>query len=202
MAEGLIRLKTKIKRIALILGYDIGNGHISRVRINRPSGIFVKELFGNKPLVGAEVGVYSGENSENLVQNINFSKFYAIDSWVPWEGSKRQLKEFKMAERLTRKRLSKYGKKCVIIKKKSDDAVKDILEKLDFVYIDGDHDYLPVKKDIELYYKLLKKGGVIAGHDINNGLQENGVAKAVSEFSIKNNLDLRVQAPDWWIVKK
>ena len=35
----------------------------------------------------------------------------------------------------------------------------------DFVYIDADHSYESVKKDIELYLPKLKKGGIIGGHD-------------------------------------
>lgn len=46
--------------------------------------------------------------------------------------------------------------------------VEDILKehKLDFLFIDGDHTYDGVKKDFEMYSKLVKKGGMIAFHDI------------------------------------
>lgn len=37
---------------------------------------------------------------------------------------------------------------------------------LDFLFIDGDHTYEGVKKDFELYAPLVRKGGVIAFHDI------------------------------------
>ncbi|HVO28645.1 MAG TPA: class I SAM-dependent methyltransferase [Candidatus Paceibacterota bacterium] len=37
---------------------------------------------------------------------------------------------------------------------------------LDFLFIDGDHTYEGVKKDFELYSPLVRKGGVIAFHDI------------------------------------
>lgn len=40
-------------------------------------------------------------------------------------------------------------------------------QKLDFIFIDGDHSYEGVKKDFEMYSPLLKKGGYIAFHDIN-----------------------------------
>jgi predicted O-methyltransferase YrrM len=39
-------------------------------------------------------------------------------------------------------------------------------EKLDFLFIDGDHRYEGVKKDYELYSQLVRKGGIIAFHDI------------------------------------
>ena len=38
--------------------------------------------------------------------------------------------------------------------------------KLDFLFIDGDHTYDGVKKDFEMYCKLVRKGGLIAFHDI------------------------------------
>lgn len=46
--------------------------------------------------------------------------------------------------------------------------VKKILnnEKLDFVFIDGDHRYEKVKKDFYIYKNFCKKGGIIAFHDI------------------------------------
>ena len=37
---------------------------------------------------------------------------------------------------------------------------------MDFLFIDGDHTYAGVKNDFEGYSKLVKKGGLIAFHDI------------------------------------
>ena len=45
--------------------------------------------------------------------------------------------------------------------------------KVDFLFIDGDHGYEGVKKDFEMYSKLLSKDGIIAFHDICNGPNEN-----------------------------
>jgi predicted O-methyltransferase YrrM len=39
-------------------------------------------------------------------------------------------------------------------------------QKIDFAFIDGDHTYEGVKSDFSLYSPLLKKGGIIALHDI------------------------------------
>jgi predicted O-methyltransferase YrrM len=38
--------------------------------------------------------------------------------------------------------------------------------KIDFLFIDGDHSYAGVKKDYELYSPFVRKGGVIAFHDV------------------------------------
>jgi len=53
-------------------------------------------------------------------------------------------------------------------KKETLERVKAILngEKMDFLFIDGDHTYEGVKKDFEMYGSLVRKGGVIAFHDI------------------------------------
>ena len=53
--------------------------------------------------------------------------------------------------------------------------VKKILEghQLDFLFIDGDHTYNGVKRDFEMYSRLVRKGGVIAFHDIVPGPPEN-----------------------------
>ena len=37
---------------------------------------------------------------------------------------------------------------------------------VDFLFIDGDHTYEGVRKDFEMYGKLVRKGGIIAFHDI------------------------------------
>ena len=48
--------------------------------------------------------------------------------------------------------------------------VKNILgnEKLDFLFIDGDHSHLGVKLDYHMYKEFVKPGGWIAFHDIKN----------------------------------
>ena len=40
------------------------------------------------------------------------------------------------------------------------------LSKIDFLFIDGDHSYRAVKRDFELYSPLVRKGGIVAFHDI------------------------------------
>jgi predicted O-methyltransferase YrrM len=48
------------------------------------------------------------------------------------------------------------------------DALKNILhgEKLDFLFIDGDHTYEGVKKDFEMYSGFVRSGGIFALHDV------------------------------------
>ena len=56
------------------------------------------------------------------------------------------------------------------------EMVKNFLDgkMVDFLFIDGDHTYKGVKKDFEMYSGLVKKGGIIAFHDIIECLPEVG----------------------------
>jgi len=50
---------------------------------------------------------------------------------------------------------------------------------LDFIFIDAAHDYVNVRRDIISWYRKVKKGGVIAGHDYHTA---EGVKRAVDEI--------------------
>ncbi len=45
-------------------------------------------------------------------------------------------------------------------------------KELDFLFIDGDHNYDGAKNDFEMYGSLVKRGGLVAFHDIVPGLRE------------------------------
>src|SRR5258708_21030191 len=47
----------------------------------------------------------------------------------------------------------------------------------DMIFIDGDHQYENVKRDIETWWKRLKPGGLLCGHDV----QLRGVSEALAE---------------------
>jgi len=67
----------------------------------------------------------------------------------------------------------------------------------DFIYIDGDHNYEAVKGDIEAWWPVLKPGGFIGGHDLN----ESGPDMASQEFAAKARLPRRELGSSWLIRK-
>ncbi|MEM0476589.1 MAG: class I SAM-dependent methyltransferase, partial [Candidatus Aenigmatarchaeota archaeon] len=74
------------------------------------------------------------------------------------------------------------------------EEVKKILSgnQLDFLFIDGDHTYEGVKKDFEMYSPLVRKGGIIAFHDINPyGLEEFSGGVKYFWKEIKNNFNFQ-----------
>jgi predicted O-methyltransferase YrrM len=58
---------------------------------------------------------------------------------------------------------------------------------VDFVFLDADHSYESVKKDIESWLPKIKKGGMISGHDYHNPC---GVKKAVDELLPKKEITI------------
>ena len=79
------------------------------------------------------------------------------------------------------------------------EQAKRILDgkEIDFLFIDGDHAYAGVKKDFEFYGSLVKKGGIIALHDIV--LQPPELGCEVSKFwgEIKDDYDSEEIVKDW-----
>jgi len=199
-------VKSSIKGVLINKGYKL-------LRVfPRPMMQFLKRQFGNKELVGCEVGVYKGENADWILKSLNIKKIFLIDPYIVYDDYTDSKKHYgidqdplNIAEKEAEQRVSKHGNKVVWLKKKAEEkeTLKLVPDELDFVYLDGNHQYEFVKKDIELYYKKLKMGGVIGGDDIDNGLERehDGVMRAVLEFINENNLKLHVGHNDWWVVK-
>ena len=175
-------------KLAQITHYHLIKG-IPRFSIKR-----IKKMFGNKLLVGAEIGVYTGKHAKNILKILNMKKLYLIDPYEDYEDSVGYLEESKEK---ARHRLRGF-ENIEWVRKKSSDAVKNIPDDLDFVYIDGNHTYKFVKEDIENYYKKLRKGGVLCGHDIDTS----SVLKALAEFITKEDLECFIDFQDWVVIKK
>jgi hypothetical protein len=71
----------------------------------------------------------------------------------------------------------------------TDMATHFSLESADCVFIDGDHTYEGVARDIISYAPIVKPGGLLIFDDFG-GQNFPGVKRAVKEFSEKNNLTI------------
>ena len=56
------------------------------------------------------------------------------------------------------------------------------IEKIDFLFIDGDHTEEGVRKDFEMYSPFVRKGGIVAFHDINDSERHRSRNVYVSKF--------------------
>jgi len=168
----------------------------------RPMFLCLREE-NKKDLIGVEIGAASGENAKRVLKNISIKQLYCIDPWVEYEEDNKldahSRSEQNRSEQRCKKLLKPWNDKIVYIKKYSSEAVGYLPNNLDFVYIDGNHQYEFVKKDIELYYPKVKPGGVIGGDDFCGNFV--GVIRAVLEFVDNHDLELHSRINDWWIVK-
>lgn len=121
---------------------------------------------------GAEIGVEQGNFSLMLLKAD--LKLYLIDPWVSHNGEmlKTDKGVIKSEQRIidqfylnTQKKVAPYFG-TEIIRKYSMEAILDFEdESLDFVYIDGDHQFESVVNDIISWSKKVRRGGIVAGHD-------------------------------------
>ena len=125
--------------------------------------------------VGAEIGVQRGKYSEKLCKGNPELKLHAIDPWKSYNSISQGTHDLRYAQAM--KRLSPYNVNA--IRKTSMEALNDFEDRsLDFVYIDGNHDYDYVCMDIIHWSKKVKSGGIIACHDYHTAQ----VGKAIDGF--------------------
>ena len=77
----------------------------------------------------------------------------------------------------------------------SDEAVLHTPQEVDFVFIDGNHHYSYVKKDIPCYWPKVKAGGWLTGHDYHDRCP---VPKAVDQFVAAKGLKLKLLPLECW----
>jgi hypothetical protein len=169
----------------------------------------LKLLKGQKELVGCEVGVHGAENAENILKELDIKKLYLVDPYIPYEQCGTAVVEDKIVtfKESSSKRLEEWEDKTFWIHKTSEEACKDIPDgSLDFVYIDGNHQYESVIEDIGFWDSKVKIGGLIAGHDYQ---MKNEVKRAVDEIygeRVSYGLCFLVKPGrpvyDWWIFKE
>jgi hypothetical protein len=163
--------------------------------VPRPMIRFLKNQ-GRNSLTGIEIGVFEGTNALNIIHELAMKKLVLIDPYQTYSEQGESVSSIH-AKKLALTRLSRF-RNVEFIKKTSDEAIKSVVDPLDFVYIDGNHEYQHVRKDIRNYYPQVKKGGVIGGHDYFLP----SVMRAVNEFvQILGVPNFHVCYPDWWIVK-
>ena len=90
------------------------------------------------------------------------------------------------------KLLKKYKNNINIIKGDSNRVLKEIsLEKIDYVFLDGGHKYETVRSDLNNLIDVINKNGIILCDDYNLTYAP-GVKKAIDEYVLKRNFNLRI----------
>jgi len=147
---------------------------------------------------GVEIGVKSGANALAMALALKPKKLYAVDPWDNYVEpvSSEIIGEWHYLQTL--KKLQRVKDAVEIVRMRSEDAVKKFRNSgLDFIYIDGQHTFEAVSKDLTMWWPKIRKGGVISGHDVS--LPQ--VQAAVVQFTTKRKIEFTVQQEDWWFVK-
>ncbi len=166
-----------------------------------------RELYKLLPpeFTSAEVGVAEGYFSADIL-SWGALKHYMVDAWQQLVqsgdgGFDQEWHDNNYYAAFSR--VAKFGERAIVLRGLSDHMAHEIIDgTLDFCYIDGDHSYNGVKRDINAFWPKLKSGGIMAFHDFDNPAY--GVKAAVLEFCHNNKItvnhipeDSEVDAGAW-----
>jgi len=158
-------------------------------RYGRKRGVILPALINELKLgVGVEVGVDLGDNAKEILDKTSIY-LYLVDNYE-WRKKKVGKSRYDMAKEklsihLENKRCEfLYGESSFMANRIEDNA-------LDFCYIDADHSYEGIKKDVTSWWPKVKVGGIFSGHDYKkkNDIKTT-VMRYMDEFVIENGLRL------------
>lgn len=147
--------------------------------------IHLNQLLPVNPIV-CEVGCAEGYFSQHMAEHWKTGKSYMVDNWgtigdVTGDGSFPQ-EWHDMNYYSAKWKMYHHRHKTVMLRGLSHNMAKEVPDNsLDLLYLDANHSYEGVKRDLDAWYFKVKQGGVIAGHDFLS--QAYGVRQAVEEFA-------------------
>ena len=148
--------------------------------------------------LGYEIGTDHGKYAQQLCEGIPGLNLFCVDPYLPYiEGEENHTQEeVNQIYQEAKTRLESYS--VHILRQTSMQAAKGIISnQLDFVFIDGNHEYSYVLEDITERTKKVKPGGIVAGHDYKEDpVRKYGVIEAVKKYTKDNHI-----AP-WFILQK
>lgn len=158
-----------------------------KYRVQLPQ--LVKEL--GLPSIGVEIGVAEGYSSKDFLEN-GLEKLYSVDAWRTLNqsgdgGFEQEWHDKNYNDAVTR--LTPFKERSIILRGLSSEVTDNVEDNsIGLLYLDGDHSYNGVIRDLTLWYPKVVKGGVIAGHDYLT--RHYGVNQAVHDFT--NNINAKV----------
>ena len=177
---------------------------------------FLNEVLIKRPKVFLEVGVFHGVTARNvceLLYTLHGKDFKYIgldlfeenleskDEVIPNTKFSNPLKTiyFKFIKRqdpyskkAVEDLLKKYKNNFSLIKGNSNDILKKIdMSKIDFVFLDGGHDYSTVINDLNCCKEVIENNGTVLCDDYDLQ-QAPGVRKAIDEFISKNDFNCSI----------
>jgi len=149
-----------------------------------------------------EIGSWKGRSTHSIISALStltsYSILYCVDNWSKadhMETDEIRAKAYKEFLSNTYQLYLKTNYNNVrILNQSSDDFYMDAIKfniRPDIIFLDADHSYEAVKRDLKNYWAILKDGGVFLGHDYRAGeTLTNGVRRAVNEKFKKSDVKL------------
>ena len=150
----------------------------------------------------AEIGVWRGDYSARILKK-NPKELHLIDpwvhqkyDWVKWAKGKNVIRAYTYV-------LNRFSRiKNVSIHRKNSTEINFGEEYFDWVYIDGDHSYNSVVKDLNHWWPQIKVKGFLCGDDYGwSHKLTQGPKPAVDEFVKKHDLKLKLHHNQFVIQK-
>lgn len=137
--------------------------------------------------LGVEIGVERGRYSETLMLANPELTLYGVDPYKAYKGYTDFVRQstIQANKREAYERLKPFKNYHFLERFSIPASVGFKDESLDFVYIDGNHDFQNVVNDLAVWSKKVRKGGIISGHDYYNhrGPTHIHVYQAVNGFT-------------------
>jgi predicted O-methyltransferase YrrM len=183
--------------------FAIGNGSTNPFTPPRPmaahagSIILLLSLIARKRKEvqhAVEIGVWQGQTSRWLLTALPYLNLAMVDPLLPggedthWNDSfaGAQAAQMQKNVELVEKCVADFSPRAEWLRALSVHGAGYYADgSFDLVFIDGAHDYLNVKLDIEAWLPKVRPGGYLSGHDWkSHGLYGKNVGRAVREFLI------------------
>ena len=176
----------------------------------------LSEVRKEQPKIFLEIGVFHGVTARNVCELLyqihkNDFKYIGLDLFVENEENKNEVipnntfnnplkkiyfkyikKQNPYSLEAVRDLLKKFEKNVHLIQGNSNKVLNKMdMSKIDYVFLDGGHEYNTVKNDLDNCIEVIKKGGTVLCDDYNLGSAP-GVKEAIDEFVNKNQLNVDI----------
>lgn len=158
-------------------------------------GIFSQVISNNNFKTCVEVGIGYGFHAKEILENTKLEKLHLVDPmcYYPNDAFADDVLRYGGFETLVKNiksHLSEHDDRYTWHRCPSLSITNDQIAdgSIDAIFIDGDHSYEAVSKDLPFWWKKLRKGGWLLGDDYASC--HPGTKQAVDEFTVKNNLKI------------
>tara|TARA_B100001142_G_C14202129_1_gene604238 strand:- start:190 stop:816 length:627 start_codon:yes stop_codon:yes gene_type:complete len=177
---------------------------------------FLKEIEKKNPKIFLEVGVFHGVTARNICEllhgmhNDEF-KYIGIDLFEESDENKDEIipntkfsnpfkkiyfnyikRQNPYSKEAVESLLKKFSKNVLLLKGNSNNILRKIdMSKVDYVFLDGGHDYKTVSNDLLQSKEVIMNGGTILCDDYDLS-QAPGVKRAIDDFIKSNNFKCEI----------